>query len=74
MVLAVIWFEFVCPLQVLENFTLSMELWTNLYLSAAKLGIGDKFFFHQDNDPKHTSKLIQEYFIKNGIKRLETYY
>ena len=44
----------------------------NLYLSAAKLGITDKFFFHQDNDPKHTSKLIQEYFIRNEIKRLET--
>ena len=53
-----------------ENFILSMELWTDL--SIGKLKIADKFFFQEGNDPKHTSKLIQEYFIKNGIKRLET--
>ena len=28
-------------------------------------------FFQQDNDPKHTSKLIHEYLTKNEIQRLQ---
>ena len=55
---------------IMDRFMYRDILNANLYLSGAKLGIANKFFFQQD--PKHTSKFIQEYFIKNGIKRLET--
>jgi DDE superfamily endonuclease len=42
----------------------------NLVQSAVKLGLGRRFTFQQDNDPKHTAKTTSEYFTKNKIKLL----
>lgn len=39
--------------------------------SVLKLGISRRYIFQQDNDPKHTCKLAQEYFKKKKIKILE---
>ncbi len=36
----------------------------NVRASARKLGIGRRFVFQQDSYPKHTAKIVQEYFKK----------
>lgn len=41
----------------------------NLKISAKKMK-KDIFIFQQDNDPKHTSKLVKDYFAKNQISVL----
>lgn len=43
----------------------------NLVESAEVLGIGPDFIFQQDNDPKHTSRLLKEYFEENSISQLD---
>jgi transposase len=42
----------------------------NLKRSATSMGLTD-FIFQQDNDPKHTSELLREYFERQEIKLLE---
>ena len=39
----------------------------NLVDSAIKLGLETDFVFQQDNDPKHTSRLLKTYFEENDI-------
>lgn len=46
-------------------------LLNNLELSAHSLGLGNDFIFQQDNDPKHTSRKAQQFFIENGINILK---
>lgn len=41
----------------------------NLSPSASKMGISD-YFFQQDNDPKHTSRLAKAFFANKKIKTL----
>ena len=43
----------------------------NLTSSAEKLGLGSNFVFQQDNDPKHASRLLKEYFTENALDVLE---
>ena len=43
----------------------------NIKLSAKKLGLNRQFIFQEDNDPKHTSKLVQDFYKTNKITRLE---
>ena len=43
----------------------------NLQASANKMGLGNDFVFQQDNDPKHTPKLVKTYFEDNDITVLE---
>jgi hypothetical protein len=33
----------------------------NLLVSADKLGLADEFHFQQDNDPKHTARIVKEF-------------
>lgn len=42
----------------------------NLNSSAEEMGLGD-FIFQQDNDPKHTSKVANNYFSENNIEKLD---
>ena len=42
----------------------------NLRSSSRKIGIGRTFIFQQDNDPKHTSKIIHKWFVNNKISLL----
>lgn len=37
--------------------------------SARKIGIGRRFIFQQDSDPKHTSKIVTEFFKIKKIKK-----
>ena len=43
----------------------------NLKESAEKLQLGDNWKFQQDNDPKHTAKVVQKWFKENDISVLE---
>ena len=42
----------------------------NLFTSASKLGMENNFVFQQDNDPKHTSKVAQQFFESQGVPLL----
>ena len=43
----------------------------NLKSSARRLGLGRSWVFQQDNDPKHTSKVVMEWLNQAGMKVLE---
>lgn len=43
----------------------------NLQQSARELGLGRRFIFQQDNDPKHVCKISKEYFKAKKINVLE---
>lgn len=44
----------------------------NLHEIARKLGLNDRFIFQQDNDPKHTARISQEWILYNCPKYLKT--
>lgn len=48
-------------------FTNKRILAENLEASRSKLHLPDDFWFQQDNDPKHKSKYVMEYFATNQI-------
>ncbi|KAG2470934.1 TCB1 transposase, partial [Polypterus senegalus] len=43
----------------------------NLLQSALDLRLGRRFFFQQDNDPKHTAKISKEWLQDNSVNVLE---
>ncbi len=43
----------------------------NLLQSAQDLRLGQKFTFQQDNDPKHTAKIMKEWLHNNSVTVLE---
>lgn len=45
---------------------------TNIHSSARKLGINDVFWFEQDNDPKHTARIVKLWLLYNTPKQLQT--
>lgn len=44
----------------------------NLNQSAEMLGIKDNFYFQQDNDPKHTARIVKEWLLYRVQNKLET--
>lgn len=44
----------------------------HLKQSAVKLGLQNNFQFYQDNDPKHSSRLVQEWMLYNCPKVIKT--
>lgn len=42
----------------------------NLTASSEEMGLCNDFVFQQDNDPKHTSKLLKRFFEENDIQML----
>ena len=43
----------------------------NLRPSAVKMSLANDFTFQQDNDPKHTSAIVKDYFTHKDIKVLD---
>ena len=43
----------------------------NLHASARKLKMSRNFIFQQDGDPKHTAKIVSQWFVKKKIKVLD---
>lgn len=43
----------------------------NIRQSAKKLGLGSKWTYQQDNDPKHTAKMVKKWFQDNNINVLQ---
>ena len=43
----------------------------NLLPSIHRLGLGKKFVFLNDNDPKHTSTLVKDWLRNNGIQVMQ---
>ena len=43
----------------------------NLFSSAQDLGLPQDFVFQQDNDPKHTSKIVKRWIHESNVKLLE---
>jgi len=57
--------------EIMDQFKYQSILDRNVKISETKLGLGRKFTFQQDNDPKHSAKSTIEYFKKNNTSKLE---
>lgn len=44
----------------------------NLHSSAHKLGSEGRFYFQQDNDPKHTAYIVKQWLLYNTPQMLHT--
>ena len=40
----------------------------NLFVSKRKVELNRNFIFQQDGDPKHTCKLMKDWFVKHKVK------
>lgn len=56
----------------MDSFVYLKILKTNLKQSAQKLRIADDFSLYQDNDLKHSARVVQEWLLYNTPKFLET--
>ena len=49
---------------IIDQYKCQGILGRNVKTSVRNLGLGKRFIFQQDNDPKHCEKLTMEYLIK----------
>lgn len=56
---------------IMDQFKYQGILDRNLKESARQLGLGRRYTFQQDNDPKHSAKSTMEYFKRNKIVKLD---
>jgi transposase len=54
---------------IMDQYMYCRILSENLFSSAKKMGL-NSFIFQQDNDPKHESKLLKEFFLNNSIQKM----
>jgi len=62
-------FEFIDG--IMDKYVYQGLLERNLKESVQKLHLGRRFIFQEDNDPKHTSKLVQDYLKSQRITRMD---
>jgi DDE superfamily endonuclease len=55
----------------MDRYSYKRILAENLASSCEILDLPEDFIFQQDNDPKHKSKYVQEFFTENGINVLD---
>ena len=56
----------------LDKHTFLNILKNNLEESTTKLGLLENFYFQQDNDRKHTARIVQEWLLYNTPHGLHT--
>lgn len=56
----------------MDRFQYKSILQNNLKISAEKLGLGNSYYFQQDNDPKHTSEIVRLWLVYNTPHTLKT--
>lgn len=56
---------------IMDKYAYKTIITKNLRSSAAIMGLDEDFIFQQDNDPKHTSDIMQDFFEKKDINVLE---
>ncbi|GFW65152.1 transposable element Tcb2 transposase [Trichonephila clavipes] len=47
------------------------SIMNNVSQSASKLGLNGSFTFQQDNDPKHTARVVREWLLYNVRKQVK---
>ena len=57
---------------IMNRFEYLKILQDNLLPSVRKLGLGNNFVFQQDNDPKHTAKIVKEWLLYKTPKQLHS--
>ena len=55
----------------MDQYAYKRILCENIQPSKEMLGLDDDFIFQHDNDPKHTSKYVKEFFKNPHINTLE---
>jgi len=56
---------------IMDKYGYKSILTKNLKASCVQMGLQDDFIFQQDNDPKHTADIVQDYFEKKDINVLD---
>ncbi|GFX80947.1 transposable element Tc1 transposase [Trichonephila clavipes] len=57
---------------IMKQYSYLNTLKNNLSLSASKLELDEFFTFQQDNEPKHTARVVREWLLYNGRKQVKT--
>lgn len=48
-----------------------LNIYENALLPSSKILMGDKWLLQEDNDPKHTSKIAQQWREENNVKKID---
>ncbi|GFX80987.1 transposable element Tc1 transposase [Trichonephila clavipes] len=56
---------------IMNQYSYLNTLKNNLSLSSSKLGLDGFFTFQQDNEPKHTPRVVREWLLYNGRKQVK---
>ncbi|GFV95851.1 transposable element Tcb2 transposase [Trichonephila clavipes] len=64
-------YSFLLDSEMNKSARMDKEFKNNLIQSASKLGLEESFLFQQDNDPKHTARVVREWLLYNVRKQTD---